>query len=170
MLRKSIALILSLAVLMSLVGCGFRKNIERKLSEKITEGILEKIAGDGTDVNLDDGELSFKGEDGSELTIGSKKWPKGKAIDLIPEFKEGEIASIINSDETSIIYIDAVEQKDFEKYVEQVKSAGFTDDVMEMSMESSIAYTAFSSKDNAQVNLSYTFEDKNMMITVTIKE
>ena len=170
MLRKLIILILSLAVLLSLVGCGFKKNVEEKLSEKITEGILEKIAGEGTEVNLDDEEMSFKGEDGSEFTIGSKEWPKGKAADLIPEFKEGDISSIFNANETSIINIDHVEQEDFNKYIEQVKSVGFTEDAIEMDVGNALAYTAGSSKDKAQVSLSYAVEDKSLTISVAIQE
>ena len=170
MLRKSVVLIVILAVLLSLVGCGFRKNIERKVSDKITEGILEKVVGDDVDVNFDDGEMSFKGGDGSEFTIGSTEWPEGKAIDLIPEFKKGEIASVLNSDKTSVIYIDGVEKADYEEYVEQVKGLGFTDDAVDLTVSDAIAYTAVSSKDKAQVSLSYGVEDKSMMISVVIQE
>ena len=43
-------------VILSLTGCGLKRNIEKKLGNKITEGILERVA-EGADVDL--GRVNF---------------------------------------------------------------------------------------------------------------
>lgn len=164
-----------LLVLLFSTGCGFKKSIEDKMAEEITEGVLEKVAGDDADIELDDGNISIKGEDGSELTIGSEaigseEWPKGKVIDLIPEFKHGTIASSMNSDTACVITLEDVEQKAFDSYLEEVKSIGYTKDGIDSSSDIVISYYAISEKDNSQITLSYTIENKDMMLSITLEE
>jgi len=58
--RRIMVLALSaVIVVLSLTGCGLRRNIEKKIGNKITEGILEKVAGEGADVDLEEGTFSF---------------------------------------------------------------------------------------------------------------
>lgn len=157
-------------VILSLTGCGLKRNIEKKLGNKITEGILERVAGEGADVDLEEGSISFKDEEGSEISIGVSKWPKGKAIDLIPEFKHGKIISSVNTDTGSVITLEEVEEKDFEDYLEKIKSLGYTKDSTTSSMEEMVSYSATSEKDDSRIGLSYFADNKGMMITINIDE
>lgn len=157
-------------VVLSLTGCGLRRNIEKKIGNKITEGILEKVAGEGADVDLEEGTFSFKDEDGSEISIGASKWPKGKAIDLIPEFKHGKIVSTVNTDTGSAVTLEEVEEKDFEEYLEKIKSLGYTKDSATSSMEEMTSYSASSEKDDSRISISYFGDNKGMMITINIDE
>lgn len=171
MLRKIGLLTLSVAiVILSLASCGFKRNIEGKLANKITEGILEKVAGEDTNVDLEEGKLSIKGEDGSEFSIGSSEWPKGKAIDLIPEFKHGKIISTVNTDTSSMISLEEVELKDFDDYLADIKGLGYTNDAVESTMEGMISYSAASGKDDSRITLSYFDENKSVMLTINIDE
>ncbi len=170
MLRKLIILSLCMVLLLSFTGCGFKKKIEGKLAEKITEGVLDKVAGEDTKVDLDDGKITVKGEDGSEFTIDSNEWPEGKAIDLIPEFKHGKIASTMNTDAYCVVNIEEVDQKDFDEYLELIKDKGYTKDSMDMSSEELISYYASSEKDKSTINISYSMERKEMMLTISIED
>lgn len=171
MLRKSTILFLILFLIFPLFsGCGFKKSVEDKVAEEITEGILEKVTGDEADIELDGDDITIKGEDGSELTIGSKEWPKGKAIDLIPEFKHGTISSTMNSDTACVISLEDVDQKDYDSYIEEVKSLGYTKDSVDMGANIVRSYYALSEKDNSQVSLSYSIENKEMMLSISFKE
>lgn len=171
MLRKSTVLLLILLLILPLFsGCSFKKSLEDKVAEKITEGILEKVTGDEADIELDGDNITIKGDDGSELTLGSEEWPKGKAIDLIPEFKNGTISSTMNSDTACVINLKDVEQEDFESYMEEVKSLGYTKDSVDMDIDMVKSYYALSEKDNSQISLTYSIENKEMMLSISFKD
>ena len=117
--------------------------------------IRDRVTGDEADIELDGDNITIKGDDGSELTLGSEEWPKGKAIDLIPEFKNGTISSTMNSDTACVINLKDVEQEDFESYMEEVKSLGYTKDSVDMDIDMVKSYYALSEKDNSQISLTY---------------
>ncbi|HZJ58140.1 MAG TPA: DUF6591 domain-containing protein [Clostridia bacterium] len=170
MLRKLIILSICIAVLLSFVGCGYKRKVEEKLANKITEGILDKVAGNNTNVNIEDDKITIEGEDGSKLAIGSSEWPEGKAADLIPEFKRGKIASTMDMGASCTIIVDDVERKDFDEYLQVIKDKGYTKDSMDMSTEELISYFASYEKDKSTISLGYTMETKEMMISITIQE
>lgn len=168
MLKKCIAMLLSMVLLLSLTGCGVKKKVEEKVTEKITEGIMEKVAGEDVDIDLEEGKISVTGDDGTKWSIGGGEWPQGKAAGLVPEFKKGKIDSVIETPEGCMIYIEEVDQNDYEQYIEQLTSAGFAEDVMNFSDSESILYTAQNGK-NAIVSAGYT-SNGEMTITVEIQE
>lgn len=167
--KRIIILLLAAVMLLVLSACGIKKKINEKISEKITEGVLNKLAGDDAKVDLEEGGLTIKGEDGKEVTFGSSKWPKGKAADLIPEFKKGKIISVMNSDDACGIMLEEVEEEDFADYLEKIKGKGFTNDTYEASNDTVYNYGA-SLDDKASVFLHYGFEDKTFSITVEVKK
>lgn len=168
MLKRCIAVLLGVVLILSLTGCGARKKFEDKLTEKITEGIIEKVAGEDVDIDLDDGKINVKDKDGTEWSIGGGEWPKGKAAGLIPEFNKGKIESVIETTEGCMIYIVEVDQKDYEQYMEQLQSAGYTEDVVNYSDSDSIFYSG-RFKEKAIVSAGYS-GDGEMTISVEIQE
>jgi len=169
MKKRIIALLLAAVMLLALSACGIKKKINEKISEKITEGVLNKIAGDDAKVDLDEGGLTIKGEDGQEISFGSTKWPKGKAADLIPEFKKGKIITTVNTDEGCSIMLEEVEEDDFKDYFEKIKEKGFTKDPYEASNDKVFVYVA-SSDDKKIISLRYGFDDKTFSIGLEVKK
>lgn len=169
MFRKTVVIILALVMILSLVGCNVKEKINEKVTEKLTESVLEKVGGEGTDIDIKDGEITFEGEDGESFTIGAGEWPENGAADLIPEFKEGTITSVMNSDASCMIIIEEVKQGDYEEYLEDIKDEGFTNDVTESSSELGIIYTA-SSDDGSIIYLSYYPSDEQFAISFEPKQ
>ena len=83
-MKKALVLLSVLLLLSALAGCGINKKISEEVSEQIAEGILGEAGKGKVDVDIEDGKIKFKGEDGSEMTIGEDKWPQGGAADQIP--------------------------------------------------------------------------------------
>ena len=76
----------------------------------------------------------------------------------------------MNSDTGSVITLEEVEDKDFEDYLEKIKSLGYTKDSTTSSMEEMVSYSATSEKDDSRIGLSYFADNKGMMITINIDE
>ena len=123
-MKKALVLLSVLLLLSALAGCGINKKISEEVSEQIAEGILGEAGKGKVDVDIEDGKIKFKGEDGSEMTIGEDKWPQGGAADQIPEFAKGKIASASNSAKAARIQIG----RSMSKILQYVKSskAGLT--------------------------------------------
>ena len=76
-LRKTVLVMLCVALVFSLAACNVKQKINEKIAEKVTEGVLEKIAGDGTDIDISEGGITIKGEGGEKITIGAangRRW------------------------------------------------------------------------------------------------
>lgn len=169
MVKKILVIILVLVMLFTLGACGIRKKIDEKISEKITEGVVNKITGGNADIDFDKGGLTIKGEDGQELTFGSTEWPKGKAANLLPKLKKGNITSVMNSENLSIITIEEIDEKVFNEYIKELKDKGFENDITELSGSSTKSYYA-TLNENTLVQVIYGVEDKSLNITVQISE
>jgi predicted small lipoprotein YifL len=126
MIKRIIAILIAVILLFSLVGCGARKKVDQKIQEKVMEKTVDKITGDNVDIDTDKDKITIKGKDGNEeFTFGDSKWPEGKAADLIPKFKKGNIVSVMNADSACVIMIENVQENDFKQYMEEVKKAIF---------------------------------------------
>ncbi|MDF2537253.1 MAG: hypothetical protein K0S76_274 [Herbinix sp.] len=69
MSRKFIVIVITAAVLMLFAGC----NLNKKIGENITEGILNKIGEEeGVDVDVKDGSIKFSSEDG-DVTFNTEE-------------------------------------------------------------------------------------------------
>lgn len=167
-MRKGLAVLIVMLLLLSLTGCGVRQKIADKVTEKITEGIVDKVAGEDVDIDLDDGTINVKGEDGTEWTMGGGEWPKDGAAAMIPEFKEGTISAVVNSPEGCWIEIEEVDEKDFQQYVEALKNAGFDKNVATSSDEENVTYIAWL-EEKASVSVSYS-RDGTMFISLGLNE
>ncbi len=167
MVKKGVVILLGV-LLLSLTGCGTKK-VEEKLAEKITEGILDKAGGDNVDIDLDEGKITVTDkEGGAEWTVGGGEWPKGEAASLIPKFTKGKVESVIETPEACMISLSEVSQKDYENYVEELKSAGFNEEVTTSTAEDTIMYSA---KKGEKAGVLAMFTDgANMTISVEMFE
>lgn len=165
-MKKALAVLIAVLLLLALTGCGIRQKITEKVTEQIAEGILDNLGGDGVDIDLDDGDITIEGEDGKEVKIGGGEWPKGGAADLIPQFKKGKINTVMSSDEQVWIQIDEVEKADFQQYVEELKNAGFVNESVSSESEDSLHYHAF--KDDEKTMAMVDLNDSTMLIQVII--
>jgi hypothetical protein len=153
---------LVLVIILSMSGCSVKKKIENKIGEAIGEKIIEGATGQNVDVQGD--KVTIKGEDGSKLTLGGGEWPKNDLIKNIPEFKGGKIESTMSTEESVVMSLESVEQKDFEKYLENIKK-DFTEDAFEMNSDEVISYAGLNEK-SVQVQLTYEIENKSLSIVV----
>ena len=166
--KRTIALFTIVLLLLPLAGCGLRQKAADKMAEKVTEGILGKVAGENVDVDLKDGKVSVKDGDGTEWTMGGGEWPKKGPGTLIPQFKKGKIASVIDTPEGFWITLEGVNEADFTQYMETLKKAGFDKDVSTFNTEENVSYAA-RKEGTATVMVNYT-QDKTMAITLSLEE
>ena len=157
-MKKIIVILVVVLLLVSLSGCGIRQKAADKLAGKITEGIIEKATGDNVDIDLDGDKVTVKGSEGETAwTMGGGDWPKDGVATQIPEFKKGEIASVINAADSCWIEISNVSEADYRQYVEALKDRGFKNKVTEFADESSLIYSAYKNED-LMVTASYSFD------------
>lgn len=159
---KKLAVLFLVTVLIVLpAGCGVKEKIENKVSEKLTETIIEKAVGDeNTKVDIDGDKITVKNEDGEELTIGGSEWPQ---VDYLPEFKAGNIISVVKDGEGYVmIVLEEVEKKDYENYLEDIKKE-FTEDVNQMELDE---YTLFEGKNGKGYLVVIQFSPKDKSLTI----
>lgn len=159
---KRLGVILFCLILgMAFAGC----NLKEKAANAVQDKILEEAMGDNVDIDTNDGEVRVSGEDGEELVFGGGEWPVDKAAALIPEFKSGKVESVMNSDDYCMVIVEDSSEKDWQAYVESLKKAGFSDDVMEFSDESSKMYQGTSGKGH----VASAVVDSEGTVTITIQ-
>lgn len=142
MFRRISLIVACLIIAAAFAGC----NVKEKASNAVQDKILEEAIGDNVDIDSNKGEVRVSGEDGEELVFGGGEWPADKAAALIPVFKSGEVQSVMNSDDYCMVIVEKSNEKDWQDYIEKLKNAGFTDDVMEFSDDSTKMYQAKSDK------------------------
>ncbi|MDD3852139.1 MAG: hypothetical protein PHD40_00615 [Syntrophomonadaceae bacterium] len=169
MFKRLTVILLTVIMMLSLASCGVKKSVDEKIAEKVTEGIVNKATGGEADLNIKDGQLTMKGEDGETVTFGDTKWPEGQAADLLPKFKKGKIITVINADKACMVTLENVEPQDYKYYVEELKSKGFSNDIQEFSSELNDNYSA-KSNDSTIVYVLYDSENKYVTINLEISE
>jgi len=153
-------MILIACVLMA--GCNLKEKIRNNISEKA----VEKALGDDADVNLHNGDVTVKGDDGSEVSIGDNtKWPKGQAADYIPEFEGGVVTYALNSEQSCMIMVSNISGNDYKKYVDAIIAAGYSNEKIESNAEDMQIYSA-KSKEGVVVSVSYLNDEKSLNVTV----
>ncbi|HEY8911256.1 MAG TPA: DUF6591 domain-containing protein [Desulfosporosinus sp.] len=114
--------ILTAAILVLLTGCG---TIQHKVSEKVSEGIVEKAVGGKVDITKDGVKVQ---KDGTSIESGSDlKWPKSTLGDL-PEPK-AKIVEIINGAVTvgCTVVFSEMSLDEAKAYVDKLKDLGYKD-------------------------------------------
>lgn len=156
-MKKILSLMLVIMLVMSLAGCGVKAKLEQKAGEAIAEKMIEGAGEGKVDLDLDGDKVVIKGEDGEKMTFGSTEWPKSKLANSIPEFKKGNIVSVMEIDDSLFISFEEVSEKNFEEYMAKIKN-DFTEESYEMKQEGSMVYGATNSKGIA-ISLTYTDEN-----------
>lgn len=164
-----IVFILTLTMILTLTSCGVRQSLDQKITEQVSEGVINKATGGEANINIDGGQLTVNGTDSHKITVGDNSWPEGNAADLIPKFNNGDIVSSINSNKTCMIMLEQVEAKDYEHYVKELKEQGFTNDVAEFKGEMGHSYNAHLN-DNTIIWVLYNPEEKALTINLEIDE
>lgn len=159
-MKKLLVLLLVLALIFSVAGCGVKKKIENKIGEAIGEKIIEGATGQKVDIEGD--KVTIGGKEGS-LTFGGGQWPDNDLVKSIPEFRDGKIEAVMSSEETVTIAIEEVEQRAFENYLANIKK-NFTKETSEMTTNEVISYSGANEK--IKVHLSYDIPGKSMFIAI----
>lgn len=136
-MKKILIYLFIFVLVLSFAGCGAKDKLEQKIGEGITEKILEESS-DGK-VDIDDGTITFEGEDGETVVIGGTKWPTSDLAKNVPKFEKGNIISTMESSESLTIALEAVKKEDFLKYLEKIK-ADYTEEAFESNSEGNITY------------------------------
>lgn len=153
-LTRLFLLICLLLMLMSLVAC----NIKQKIGEKLIENAL----GNNVDINGD--EIKIKGENGQEVTYGSKKWPDSELAKKIPKFEKGTIEGTFVDKKAIIISMQDVKEADFNSYLEKIKEK-FPVDGNEYKAEDLITYSGSNDK-KVTVHISLVISEKVASIQI----
>lgn len=159
-MKKQVILIGCLIMILSILpGCGAAK---AKVEQKASEKILEQMAGGEVDVDLDGDQITLKGKDGEEFSMGSTKWPNSELAKLIPELKKGKVTTVMESKEGVFIVVDEIEIADYETYKELIKK-DFAEDSYEMNGQDSNSYGA---SNTAGDTVLLQYGQNNLTITV----
>ena len=103
------------------------------------------------------------------MTMGGTEWPSGDAAKLIPECKSGNVVYVLEMTGTVNITMEDITEDEYNTYVQQVKNAGFTEEVTTMSSDEFILFSA-SDKNGANLAVYFYTEDSSMAVTVMVAE
>lgn len=161
-MKKILALLIAATLVLSLAGCG----VKEKASEKIAEKIVEEAIGGKVDVDGD--KVTIKGEDGTEVKFGGTEWPKTDLMKNIPEFKDGTIATVMESDKYAMVVIEKVKEEDATKYLDEMKKT-FTKNSFSMDSDGVTTYMAGNDND-LSVQVTYDSGEETFSIALTQAE
>jgi hypothetical protein len=160
---KKISCILIIIILLTLLtGC----NPKQKLEEKIAEKIIEQAVGDA-DIDIDGDEVTIKSEEG-DVSFGSTEWPDSELSGKVPEFKKGNIVSVMNSEAYLLVIIEDVKANDFMDYYEKIKGE-FNQESYETKSEDTISYMG-KNEDGISIMASYSTGDNTTSISASKSE
>lgn len=150
-MKRFIVMVLAGAMLLTLLsGCGIKQKLEEKAGEEIGEKLLEKIAGDEVDIELNDDGFAIEGTDGAKVNFGGGDWPDSDLAKLIPKYDSGEITSVMDSEDFIQIVINESDTAYFNNYLAKIKE-NFKNDTFESESEDSMSYTATDDSGNTVV-------------------
>lgn len=166
MKRKSYILLFIFILTLTMILAGCKKSIEEKISEGITEKILEEATGGEVDIDSDSGTITT--DSGSTQFGGNIKWPEGKVGDL-PELKANLTMVMEDKDNSAtLIYFDSLSIEDAQKYIENIKGMGY-ESAYETSTESGYSYQGNNGK-GGEVVFAYNNDDGSGALTYTVVE
>ena len=117
-------------------------------------------------MDIDGDELTIKGDNGEEVTIGGGKWPDTELAKKLPEFTKGTIISAVTEDNNVMIFLEKVNAGDFDAYLEKIKKT-YSKDAYESRTEGMVTY---SGKDEAQTTVALNFINGEGTMGITISK
>ncbi len=163
-MKKLLIVLLAVVMVMSVfTGCGIKEKLEKKAGEAIGEKMLEGLAGEGVDIDLDGEEVVIEGSDGEKLEFGSGEWPDSDLAKAIPEYKDGKIDGVFKANDSFQVTIKETGDKYFSDYIEKIKK-DFADNSFEGNSEGSITYSG-TDKDGNSILIFY--ENEECVISLT---
>lgn len=168
MLKKLLALLVVVLMIVALSGCSIREQINKKIGEAVTEGIVNQFTS-GADIDIDGEEIVIKGEDGEEVTFGATEWPKGEAADLLPPLRGGTVSSVMNSEKYCMIIVNDATESDYNDYVQAVQNAGFSESPFTMDSEDGLYFGA-SYNETTSAAITFSGDSGEMTIVVSVSE
>ncbi|NLW12165.1 MAG: hypothetical protein GX028_09145 [Clostridiaceae bacterium] len=162
-MKKLLTIALASVLVLSIFsGCGVKEKLEQKAGEAIGEKMLEGLAGEGVDIDLDGEEVVIKGSDGEEMQFGSGEWPDSDLAKTIPEYKDGKIDGVFTANDSCQVTINETDEKYFADYLDKIKK-DFSKDSFEGNSEGSITYSG-TDEDGNSILIFY--EDEECVISL----
>lgn len=155
-MKRVLIVLFALMICLQLFGCGAKEKAEEKLAEKILES-----AGGGK-VDIDGEKVTFKGDDGQEVTVGGSEWPTSALAKNIPEFKGADSISVVDSEESVFISLESVKKKDFDEYLEKIKK-DFTKESFEANSD---GYYSYGGNNDKGISVMMQYSDETLAITL----
>ena len=159
-MKRLLVILFALMIFLQLFGCSAKDNIEEKAQEKLAEKILENAGGGKVDIDGD--KVTFKGDDGQEVTVGGSKWPTSDLAKNIPEFTKADSYSVIDSTESVFISMESVKKKDFDEYLEKIKK----DFAKESFEANSDGYLSYGGNNDKGISVMMQYSEETLTITV----
>ena len=127
-MRKFFLFTLICLLALSIAAC---KSPGEMVGEKIAEEIIEEAS--GGKVDLDEGTITFEGEDGEVVNIGGAEWPTDMIAEHVPKLNAGEVTAAYNSPNSCLLTVENVKKEQFEDYLNEIKSKGFNENPLDIS-------------------------------------
>lgn len=160
-MRKYLISFLVLVLALALAGCGAKEKLEQKAAEALVEKVMEK-SGSG-DVDIDGDKVTVKGENGQEFTFGGGEWPTSDLAKAVPEFKAGDIISVMSTDEAVAIGFENVKEEDVVAYFEKIKK-DFKENVVEINSDGVVIYGA---ENTNGISVALQYSENSFSITLS---
>lgn len=162
MVKRIGLLLLCAAMAMVLASC----NLRQRAASAVQDRIMEKALGDNVEIDSNKEQVKIKGEDGEEIIFGADQWPDGKAARMVPEFKDGKVASVMSSDNYCLIVVEGSSEKEWQSYVGKLKAEGFDRSAMEYSDDNSKIYQGFT--EDGHMAMASVDREGNVSISVQV--
>ena len=170
MLKRTLVCLALVIAIAAIAGCG-KKQSDEKLAERMTEEMLEQASGQKTDVDMKDGDITIKTETGEVKMVATSQWP-ADMFDVVPRFEYGTIERVTSGLEEGMqkfnIWYKDVPDDASDKYLEQLKAAGFESQLMAMGPQGGMLS---GQKGNVAIQFMHGKQDKTgVLIAFDVKE
>lgn len=125
-MKRILIVLVTVFLVIGLVACGGRQSLQEAAAEKL----IESMAGEGVDIDIDDGgdSVTIKTEEG-EVTFegdeGGMPWPSDKLPAGFPMLSGVTVTAVIDSGTGIIIGFEDCNEKIADDYISAVKAAGW---------------------------------------------
>lgn len=171
MRKTGFAVIAILVVAAFLAGTACKsKSAREKIVENRLERALEKASGGKVDIDLKDGTLKVKTEEGeSVLTTGERKWPEDlpEGVIKLEDAKVQAVNRAVNEGgKTWTVHVADVGENALDRYAEKLRGEGWT---IESSMTLATGGSVAATKDDLSVHVMLAGQGKSGVITFILR-